>query len=55
MSGPGRGLAVSDHDQRFKVLLQEYFDQFLRLFFPVWAARLDTTRVEWLTTEIFWA
>jgi hypothetical protein len=25
-----------DHDQRLKVLLKEFFEQFLRCFFPAW-------------------
>jgi len=42
-----------DHDQRFKTLLRAFFDDFLRLFFADWAARLDLSRVEWLDTELF--
>jgi hypothetical protein len=44
---------MSDHDQRFKTLLQEFFADFLRLFFAPWAERFDCTRVEWLTQEVF--
>jgi hypothetical protein len=44
---------MTDHDQRFKALIQEFFDAFLRLFFRVWADRLDATAVEWLDKEVF--
>ena len=44
---------MQDHDQRFKQLIQEFFADFLRLFFAPWAARLDCTAVEWLPTEVF--
>jgi hypothetical protein len=42
-----------DHDQRFKTLLQEFFTEFLLLFFAAWARRLDTAHVEWLQQEVF--
>ena len=42
-----------DHDQRFKVLLQTFFQEFLVLFFQPWAERLDATAVEWLDKEVF--
>jgi hypothetical protein len=42
-----------DHDQRFKLLIQEFFDDFLDLFFHQWAERLDTSQVEWLDKEVF--
>ena len=42
-----------DHDQRFKILLQTFFADFLRLFFAQWARRLDVDAVEWLDKEIF--
>jgi hypothetical protein len=44
---------MSDHDQRFKTLLQEFFADFLRLFFAAWVARLDCNKVEWLDKEVF--
>src|SRR6266566_8453511 len=44
---------MSDHDQRFKTLLQEFFSDFLRLFFAPWAERLDCGKVEWLDKEVF--
>lgn len=44
---------MEDHDQRFKVLLREFFAEFLRLFFPEWAERFDFSRVEWLDKEVF--
>lgn len=42
-----------DHDQRFKTLISAFFDDFLRLFFAEWAARLDLSRVEWLDTQLY--
>ena len=44
---------MSDHDQRFKTLIQEFFADFLALFFADWAARLDCSAVEWLHPEVF--
>lgn len=40
------------HDARFKRLLQEFFADFFRLFFPTWAARFDFSKVAWLDKEI---
>jgi hypothetical protein len=42
-----------DHDQRFKTLIQIFFQEFLLLFFNSWAERLDATAVEWLDKEVF--
>ena len=42
-----------DHDQRFKILIQTFFLEFLLLFFKEWAERLDATAVEWLDKEVF--
>lgn len=42
-----------DHDQRFKQLIQEFFADFLDLFFHPWAERLDAQAVEWLDKEVF--
>src|SRR5438067_469618 len=42
-----------DHDQRFKMLLVEFFHEFLALFFPAWAERFDYSAVDWLTQEVF--
>lgn len=42
-----------DHDQRFKTLIQTFFQEFLFLFFRDWAERLDAAAVEWLDKEIF--
>lgn len=44
---------MDDHDQRFKVLLREFLPEFIELFFPDWAKRLDFSRVEWLPLETF--
>jgi hypothetical protein len=44
---------MSDHDQRFKLLLQEFFAEFIHLFFPQWADRFDFAAAEWLNTEVF--
>ena len=43
----------TDHDQRFKTLIQTFFPDFLALFFPRWAERLDAGAVEWLMQEVF--
>ena len=45
----------SDHDQRLKVLLKGFFEQFFLCFFPVWASRFDFSVVSWLDKEIFLA
>jgi len=42
-----------DHDQRFKTLIQEFFEDFMRLFFARWAERLDCSAPEWLPQEVF--
>jgi hypothetical protein len=47
--------AAPDHDQRLKVLLKEFFEQFLRCFFAVWAERFDFGEVTWLDKEVFLA
>jgi hypothetical protein len=44
-----------DHDQRLKVLLKEFFEQFLRCFFPAWADRFDFSELTWLDKEVFLA
>src|SRR3954452_21922816 len=44
-----------DHDQRLKVLLKQFFGQFLECFFPAWAARFDLGEVTWLDKEVFLA
>src|SRR5437588_493814 len=44
---------MTDHDQRFKALIREFFGDFLRLFFAEWAERLDCANVEWLDKEVF--
>lgn len=41
------------HDQLFKELLRAFFGEFLDLFFPEVAARLDFTRVTFLDKEVF--
>src|SRR5947208_815691 len=46
---------VPDHDQRLKVLLKEFFEQFFRCFFPAWAARFDFGDITWLDKEVFLA
>jgi hypothetical protein len=42
-----------DHDQRFKVLLQEFLREFLLLVVPEWADRFDDAAAEWLLQEVF--
>jgi len=44
---------MDDHDQRFKRLLREFLVEFLALFFPRWAAILDSTLAIWLEQELF--
>ena len=44
---------MADHDQRFKTLLQEFFAEFVQLFFPDWADRFDFSGLEWLNAEVF--
>lgn len=44
-----------DHDQRLKVLLKEFFRQFLLCFFPTWAGRFDFSHIDWLDKEVFLA
>jgi hypothetical protein len=46
---------TTDHDQRLKVLLKEFFEQFLRCYFPDWARRFDFTELTWLDKEVFLA
>lgn len=41
------------HDQLFKELLRAFFREFLELFFPEVAARLDLTQVAFLDRELF--
>lgn len=42
-----------EHDQIFKELLQAFFGEFLELFYPATAARLDFTGVTFLSEEVF--
>ncbi len=44
---------MTDHDQRFKALLQEFLREFFELFFPEWARWFDFSQVEWLDKEVF--
>jgi hypothetical protein len=44
-----------DHDQRLKVLLKEFFEQFFQCFFPLWADRFDFSEIIWLDKELFLA
>jgi hypothetical protein len=44
---------ATDHDQRLKTLLKEFFAEFMQLFFPDWAGHFDFRRVEWLDQELF--
>lgn len=37
-----------DHDQRFKILLQAFFQEFMQLFYAAWAPHFDFSRVSWL-------
>lgn len=42
-----------DHDQRFKVLLETFFFEFLELFFPRLAASIERDSIEFLQQEVF--
>ncbi len=42
-----------DHDQRFKVLVEEFFPELMELFWPQWASRFDLKAPEWLREEMF--
>jgi len=42
-----------DHDQNFKQLIQAFFREFMELFLPKVAARIDFSRVEFLDKEYF--
>ena len=44
-----------DHDQRLKVLLKEFFEQFFLCFFAAWAERFDFNDIAWLDKEVFLA
>jgi hypothetical protein len=44
---------MTDHDQRFKTLLHEFFAEFVDLFFHDWAERFDFTGLTWLDQEVF--
>jgi hypothetical protein len=44
-----------DHDQRLKVLLKEFFEQFFLCFFPQWAERFDFSNIDWQDKEVFLA
>src|SRR6516164_5711760 len=44
---------MTDHDQRFKTLLQTFFPEFVELFFPDWVSRFDLGSIDWLTQEGF--
>jgi hypothetical protein len=46
-------MSHEDHDQRFKILIQEFFAWFLQLFFAKWAERLNCDELEWLPQEVF--
>lgn len=44
---------MDDHDQRFEALLREFLPEFVELFLPEFAPRLDFTGTEWLDQEAF--
>lgn len=45
---------MADHDQRFKVLIQEFLGEFLDLFLPEgWSTRFLVDQAEWLDQEAF--
>ena len=47
------GTNMTDHDQRFKTVIREFFVEFLQLFFKDWAEDMDLTQLEWLDKEVF--
>jgi hypothetical protein len=47
--------SLPDHDQRLKVLLKEFFEQFFCCFFSDWADRFDYSDITWLDKEVFLA
>jgi len=44
---------MEDHDQRFKIILKEFFQEFMQLFFPAWVDRFDFSGLEWQEQEAF--
>lgn len=40
------------HDQRLKTLIQEFFPEFLQLFFSEWLDLIDFSEIEWLEQEV---
>src|SRR5580658_334349 len=47
--------STSDHDQRLKVLLKEFFEQFFQCLISNWADRFDFSDITWLDKEVFLA
>src|SRR5262245_44331937 len=47
------GARMTDLDQRMKVLLREFFREFIALFFPQWVERFDLDSINWLDKEVF--
>ena len=43
---------AEDHDQRLKVLLKEFIEQFFVCFFPDWAVRFDFHNLNWLDNSL---
>ena len=50
-----RSAAGSDHDLRLKVLREEFFEAFLRCFFPTLAEHFVFNEIDWLDKELFLA
>ena len=44
---------TQNHDQRFKELLHNFFQEFFQLFFPAWVDRFVWEQLVWLEQEIF--
>ena len=42
-----------DHDQIFKTLIENFFQEFMELFLPEQAMEIDFGRIEFLEQEIF--
>src|SRR5262249_41204881 len=44
-----------DHPRRLRLWLREFFEASSQAFSPVWAARFESTAIDWLDKELFLA
>jgi predicted transposase YdaD len=49
----GKHREIIDHDQIFKTLLKEFFAEFMQLFLPEIARKIDFSKIEFLEKEFF--